>query len=48
MAQISIGDSTKSKLTELRQKHRDTAGPDNLSYDQFLQIMMTYWEQKNV
>lgn len=45
MAQLAIGDNTKTKLTELRQKQQEQVGPDNLSYDQFLQIMMAYWEQ---
>lgn len=44
MAQIATSDKTKEKLRELRQKQRETVGPDTLSDDQFLQIMMTYWE----
>lgn len=48
MAQLAIGDTTKEKLTGLRQQYRQDEGPDNLSYDQFLQVLMNYWEQGHV
>lgn len=47
MAQLAIGDDTKTELRRLADEHLpETAFNKPLSYDRFLQIMMDFWKAK--
>jgi len=46
MAQLAIGDDTKTKLRTLADGQTEILGLNSpLSFDKFIQMMMAYWEQ---